>query len=136
MEGFEPDDLVECAIYRQALEAIENLIAKIKELEDTNMKFALNGGSFAAKHYIEDNYIPKSKVKEKIEEIKGLEDIPKEIDFKAYYRVKDLRNIQIIEQLTDKYDKEHDFLIKLIDLNLKLLELLQNNTGNHIPRID
>jgi hypothetical protein len=37
LKGFEPDDLVECAIYLQALERITNLIEKqSKEIERIN----------------------------------------------------------------------------------------------------
>jgi len=39
LKGFEPDDLVECAIYLQAMEKITNLIEKqSKEIED-NKKY-------------------------------------------------------------------------------------------------
>ena len=46
---------------------------------------------------------------------------------------------QIIEQISEKYDREHEFLIKQIELNCKLVDLLkekEKDTGNHIPRID
>lgn len=53
--------------------AIENLIARYKELEKhyQHEQEYINGEVFSAKqmHYIEDNYIDKSKVKEKIEDL-------------------------------------------------------------------
>ena len=44
---------------------------------------------------------------------------------------------EIIVQISKKYDREHEFLNKQIELNYKLIDLLtEENTGNHIPRID
>lgn len=50
--------------------ALENLIKKYRELEEENRIFALAGSNIALKLHIEKNYIPKSKIKEKIEELK------------------------------------------------------------------
>ena len=103
-------------ITKKQVKAIENLIARNKELEEVNnlvqyirvkdmpkdtLMVCMCNDDFCRN--FGNDYILKSKVKEKIEEIKGLEDIPKEIDFKAYYRVKDLRNIQIqvLQELLD-----------------------------------
>lgn len=44
---------------------------------------------------------------------------------------------EIIVQISKKYDREHEFLNKQIELNYKLIDLLtEEKTGNHIPRID
>ena len=40
-------------------------------------------------------YISKDKIKEKIEELEKEKNIPHEIDFKAFYRIEDLKNIQL-----------------------------------------
>ena len=96
--------------------AMSNLVTRYKQLEEENKrnKKAYDDCYCEYKHYKQFDSIPKSKVKEKIEEIEKLKDVPHELDFKAYYRVKDLRNIE--------------FEI--------LQQLLEENTGNHIPRID
>ena len=44
--------------------AIAHLIERIKELEEENRIFALEGSRVALKLHIEENYIPKQKVKE------------------------------------------------------------------------
>lgn len=46
------------------------LIARIKELEEENRIYVLNGDNVNLEIYIKDNYIPKQKVKNKIEELK------------------------------------------------------------------
>ena len=55
------------------MQAIENLIERNKELEKhyEHEQEYINGEVFSAKqmHFIDDEYIPKSKIKEKIEEI-------------------------------------------------------------------
>ena len=46
----------------------------------------------------------KDKIKAKIEELEKEKNIPKEIDFKAFYRIKDLKNIEIkvLESILEK----------------------------------
>ena len=39
LEYFEPDDLVECAMYRECIKGVENLISENKELKEENKKF-------------------------------------------------------------------------------------------------
>ena len=91
---------------------------KVKQLEEENKskQKAYDDCYCEYKHYKQFDSIPKSKVKEKIEEIEKLKDIPHELDFKAYYRVKDIRNIEIeiLQQLLEDFEE----------------------TGNHIPIID
>lgn len=48
----------------------DELRVRNKELEEENRIFALEGSNIALKIHIDKNYIPKSKIKEKIEEIK------------------------------------------------------------------
>lgn len=50
--------------------AIENLIAGYKQLEEENRIYGLEGCRVRLKMYIDENYIPTSLVKEKIEELK------------------------------------------------------------------
>lgn len=56
--------------------------------------------------YIADNYIEKSKVREKIEDIEKFE-VEHELDFKAFYRIEDLKRIEIavLQELLQEGDK-------------------------------
>lgn len=116
--------------------AMSNLVTRYKQLEEENTqlktitqeynsylqdsncdtKIIIADSEYFANGFFKENFIPKSKVKEKIEEIEKLKDVPHELDFKVYYRVKDLRNIEIgiLQQLLEDFEE----------------------TGNHIPRID
>lgn len=51
-----------------------------------------------------DNVVSKSKIKAKIEELEKEKNIPEEMDFKAFYRIKDLKNIEIavLQSLLEK----------------------------------
>lgn len=51
-------------------------------------KFFVNG-------YFQENFVRKDKIKAKIEELEKEKNIPEEMDFKAFYRIKDLKNIEI-----------------------------------------
>lgn len=51
-------------------EHFDKLVERIKDLEEENRIFALEGSRVKLKLYIEKNYIPKQKVKDKIEENK------------------------------------------------------------------
>ena len=53
------------------VDAIENLIKGYRELEEENRIFALARSNIELKRYVEKNYIPKSKIKEKIEELES-----------------------------------------------------------------
>ena len=111
-------DEFELEVEEKEYKALENLIAGYKQLEEENKskQKAYDDCYCEYKHYKQFDSIPKSKVKEKIEEIEKLKDVPHELDFKAYYRVKDLRNIKIgiLQQLLEDFEE----------------------TGNHIPIID
>lgn len=75
-EGFDMGE--EIIFMRKDAQALENLIKGYRELVEENRIFALSGSNITLKHHIENNYIPKSKVKEKIEELKGYRDLAKE----------------------------------------------------------
>ena len=100
------------------LQAVENLIARYKELEEENRKltarkYMLNAETGELKEIpIDNNYIPKSKVKDKIEEIQ-----------KECFLYKNETNC---EECFERCSVEG------------LQELLEEfkETGNHIPRID
>lgn len=49
LESFEPDDLIQCAIYRNALEKINNLLEKQQTKINKALKF------IADNRYIDDN---------------------------------------------------------------------------------
>lgn len=89
------------------LQAIENLIERNKELEnkckELNFKYTAQ--------WVDDNYIPKSKIKEKIKYYKEL------------YKQDNAPNEFLINQ---------DCLSKLSILQ----ELLEDDIEKHIPRID
>ena len=59
------------------------LIARIKELEEENRIYALNGNNIELEMHIKNNYIPKQKVKDKIEEYFEDEEWLIEHDLKA-----------------------------------------------------
>lgn len=52
-------------------EFADYLIERIKELEEENRIYVLNGNNVKLELYIKENYIPKQKVKDKIEELKN-----------------------------------------------------------------
>lgn len=69
LKGFEPDDLVECAIYLQVLEKIKNLIEKqSKEIEELKKpKYIINCKTNEITTLTND-FVSKDKIKAKIEE--------------------------------------------------------------------
>ena len=73
---------------------IETLISENKELKE-KIKEINEEYNAEQKHEME-NTIPKSKVEEKIKELeKQIEEMPSEINFSAFYRMKDLKNVEI-----------------------------------------
>ena len=136
-EFIEAYKIAEEVLDGDVIQSIEHLIKRYKQLEEENKELkhiTQNYNAYQQKSdnpnstiiiadekwfingYFKENFIPKSKVKEKIEEIEKLKDVPHELDFKPYYRVKDLRNIEIgiLQQLLEDFEE----------------------TGNHIPIID
>ena len=87
--------------------ALENLIARNKELEYT-LKHTQNSWYEDTKiiENYKQNYISKDKIKEKIEEIEKFE-VEHEMDFKAFYRIKDIKRIEIavLQKLLQEGDK-------------------------------
>lgn len=76
LRNFEPDDLVECSIYIQAVEKITNLIDKQqKEIEKLkSRKYIFNAETNEIKEIpISDDYINKGKIKEKISILEKLQ---------------------------------------------------------------
>ena len=73
--------------------------ARIKELEEENRIFALEGSRVKLELYIKENYIPKQKVKDKIKEIK------EDKESKYFYRFLTTRDIdyaiEILENLLE-----------------------------------
>ncbi len=62
----------------KAIEVVLNTLKEkdktIEKLRKDNTIFALEGSRIALKHYIENNYIPIQKIKDKIEELKKVSD--------------------------------------------------------------
>ena len=110
LKSFEPDDLVECAIYLQALEKITNLIERQqKEIEELKQE----------KEYLncivesdEDNYINKDKVNAKIEEYEKNKKILEERKNGVFYSVEEI----------DKVDRNIKFYDVMINEMRSLLE--------------
>ena len=85
IKGFEPDDLVECAIYLQALEKFTNIIEKkSKEIEELKKpKYIINFETNEITTLTND-FISKDKIKAKIEECREiLYSFEKETELKA-----------------------------------------------------
>lgn len=49
---------------------VKKLQSRIKELEESNRIYVLNGSNIKLELYIKENYIPVQKIKDKIEELK------------------------------------------------------------------
>lgn len=56
-------------------EEIKKEKEKNKELEKQNMLFSLNGSNIRLEQYVKEKYISKDKIREKIEEVKSLENV-------------------------------------------------------------
>ena len=80
-------------------EYFDKLVERIKDLEEENRIFALEGSRVKLKLYIEKNYIPVQKVKDKIE------------------HYKELQNNYI-----KKYDEANDILQGMVNVLIELLE--------------
>ena len=107
-ELLKSNEVIKFIEYKE-IKAIENLIARYKELDKivktyntipndympNDVKIVIADREYFNNGILKENCIPKSKVKEKIEELEKLKDVPHELDFKAFYRIKDLRNIEI-----------------------------------------
>lgn len=82
--------------------ALENLIKGYREIKEENRIFALVGSNIALKLHIEKNYISKSKIKEKIEELKEIKRVQENNPFTSPVYIKELEyGIQILEELLE-----------------------------------
>lgn len=80
---------------RRKVQAIDNIINRNKELEEENRIFTLEGCRVRLKMYIDKNYIPKSKIKENIEELKQEKEY-----YYSDYKIEELNNkIQVLQEL-------------------------------------
>ena len=106
LKSFEPDDLVECAIYLQALEKITDLIDKqskeIEELRNEVMEKELiidgmkEDRRIAVEEIQEQYYVSKDKIKAKIEEVKE--------EKEHYLEINDEYNAQRCDCIIEEYD--------------------------------
>lgn len=79
------------------------LIARIKELEEENRIYALNGNNVKLELYIKENYIPVQKVKDKVEdytERKRYYDDNNIFKDEEYYKI--LGTIEVLEELSEE----------------------------------
>lgn len=75
---------------------------RIKQLEDTNKKLYEIGKEIGKQHkYTSENYIPKSKVEEKIEEINKAYEDSKDENGESQYYYPDY-TIRVLEELLEK----------------------------------
>lgn len=110
--------LCEEALY-EIQEAIERILsergqdkARIKELEEANKIFALEGSKERLSLYIKENYIPIQKIQDKIEELNNQE--------------KELQNSITEEEREEYEDANISFLLCDIEIRREVLkELLQ-----------
>lgn len=94
--------------------AISNVLAeqeqdkkRIKELEEENRIFALEGCKVRLELYIKENYIPKQKIKDKIEELKD-ENYQISLGSNILLDTQITKNnfkIQVLEELLQEEDK-------------------------------
>lgn len=88
---------------QKEIEELKNIIKSYdsflgdEKIVIADKKFFVNG-------YFQENFVRKDKIKAKIEELEKEKNIPKEMDFKAFYRIKDLKNIEIavLQSLLEK----------------------------------
>ena len=99
LDYFEPDDLVECAMYRDCVDTILNLIEKqskqIEELFAENQSLKYTNGNMIHKDVVKVNYTPNDKIKAKIEEI--------EEEKRHYLEINDEYNAQICDCIIEEY---------------------------------
>lgn len=86
-----------------AIDVVLNLVEKqCKEIEELKKSDESKEQSSMKYYNLYKELV--DKIKAKIEEIEKEKNIPQEIDFKAFYRIKDLKNIEIkvLESLIEK----------------------------------
>lgn len=102
---------------KETINIILNLIEKqhkeIEELKNITKsydsflgteKIVIADKNFFVNGYFRENYVSKDKIKAKIKELEKEKNIPQEMDFKAFYRIEDLKNIEIdvLQSLLEK----------------------------------
>lgn len=87
--------------YNQLEKEIEELKNKNKKLKDKAKELIFEKQELTSALL---DSTPNDKIKAKIEECEKEKNIPHEMDFKAFYRIKDLKNIEIkvLQSLLDK----------------------------------
>ena len=81
---------------RNTLELLEKLEKENEVLNNKQTKIIADSFHEKMTEKFDEDFIPKYKIKEKIEELeKEKEDVADEINFKAFYRITDLKNIEI-----------------------------------------
>ena len=80
------------------LQTIVDENARLEDIEDRKVQIEYNNVFNKGVKSVED------KIKAKIEELEKEKNIPEEMDFKAFYRIKDLKNIEIavLQSLLEK----------------------------------
>ena len=95
-DNIDPEEFSEL-ITDEEISCVENLIKENKKLKDTNKKlYELCQGN-AMQEFInnECGFIPKSKIKEKIEKLeRQKETVIDELNFKAFYKITDLKKLK------------------------------------------
>ena len=113
LEYFEPDDLVECAMYRECIEGVKTLIAENKKLKEENEHLIEINNKYNDMEYITRIamlYIPKSKVEEEIDKLNKKE--------------KDLQNSISDEEREEYSDANISFDLMDIDIRRETLQSL------------
>lgn len=88
--------------YKRVLKENGELRERIKQLEDTNKKLYEIGKEIGKQHkYTSENYIPKSKVEEKIEELNKAYEDSKDENGESEYYYPDY-TIRVLEELLEK----------------------------------
>ena len=80
----------------------DKLVERIKELEEENKIYILNGDNVKLELYIKENYIPVQKVKDKIEELKKDYEDSKDENGETEYYYPDYTIRKLEELLEDK----------------------------------
>lgn len=84
---------------KELLDYLEEISQQLNNIALDQIPFAISELYFKL-----ENSIPISFIEKKIEELEKEKNIPHEMDFKAFYRIKDLKNIEIgtLQELLDE----------------------------------
>lgn len=123
---------------KSRIQALENLIARYKELKEKNaLLLANNNGYYDLKKYVKENYIPKSKVKEKIEELNDINSkfSQRVIKSKEVYLTELVQNI-LQELLEENIDKHYGCLTGIVNRLTDTVEIIEEEQGIDIQEIE